>query len=54
MVTRIEPVHRVDLTNRERHGATEGDRRKSQYGKAFKEVFAKELAVSNKVPAARS
>ncbi|SMD09079.1 hypothetical protein [Sporomusa malonica] len=53
MVTRIEPIQRVDLTNRDRHGATDGDRKKSQYGKSFKEVFAKELAVTAKASAAR-
>ncbi|MDF2568692.1 MAG: hypothetical protein K0R55_296 [Sporomusa sp.] len=48
MVTRIVPVQRVDLRNRNPYGATDGIKKKVQYSKSFKEVLTKQLAVAGK------
>jgi len=44
MVTKIMPIHRLELTNRDHRSATDGAKKKSDQKTTFKEVFIRELA----------
>lgn len=44
MVTKVMPVFRLELTNRDQRSATDGMKKKPQQSSSFKEVFTKELA----------
>lgn len=43
MVTKVMPIFRLELTNRDPRSSTDGMKKKSQDKSAFKEVFIKEL-----------
>ncbi len=44
MVTKVMPIFRLELTNRDQRSATDGMKKKPESNAAFKEVFSKELA----------
>lgn len=44
MVTKVMPIFRLELTNRDPRSATDGMKKKSQDNSAFKEVLIKQLA----------
>ncbi|HWR42035.1 hypothetical protein [Sporomusa sp.] len=53
MVTKILAIQRIDLSNRNHRGATDGAKKKSEYGASFKEILRRELAVAAQAPGNR-
>lgn len=44
MVTKIMPIYRLELTNRDHRSATDDAKKKPEQTTTFKEVFTRELA----------
>ena len=53
MVNKVMPVYKLDFSNRDDRGATDDNRRKPQRNIPFKEILARELAGTAKLPVSR-